>query len=451
MSNNDGPGFIDRNYGKEGVAAIPAQEPWNPDVDTLQVFPAACAPDGSMAFYGYNPLDDVDRAHGLFTRLKADGQWDSATGHVPVSTGQSGPLPTRVYDFTSMIHAQVDGEASYLTASRVWYEDDPEILYLHVAIGRYQAEDFKPVVGFGDDGIALPEPPRSTRGHSKRTAIPKLPAWTERQGPEFNAVDYRDTPKLGVIDGTIRVIFGGYCSDDTTRRNTWCALLDAKTGKPVSGLGPESKDSQYRLSLIDDESTTLYQAEFLSDGRFLLLSSTESGMYVHRFLANALPDETFANGRGYIELPGSGIKAGMAVNNERIVISRGGQITPIGQSAELYCYTLDGEVDNDFSCPSLSVEGHSLTLDRLSFDSQGRLVLAGQIYYPDGPRILSKMQVVRLLSTGKPDLTFGQGGYSPANYYQLASNGLYLDDQGIRVLTLMPSERVYEHMVKLYS
>jgi len=454
MNNNRRPGFIDPSYGKKGLAEIPAQEPWNSDAYTLQVFPAACAPDGSMAFYGYDPAPGPRPKHGLFTRLNADGRWDSATGHVPVSTGQTGPLPEEVYDFTSMIHAVVDGEASYLTASRVWYVDDPEHLYLHVAVGRYRAEDFKPAVGFGNDGITLPEPPRSTRGDSKPTAIPKLLARINHQERELNAVDYRDTPKLGLVNGTIRVIFGGeHHSVDASKKHTWCALLDAKTGKPVNGLGPEGKDSQYKLSLKDNESTTLYQAEFLSDGGFLLLSSTDEKMYLHRFLPNALPDKTFANGQGYIVLPDGGTNAGMAVKNDRIVISRGGRILPLGQPTELYCYTLAGEKDNNFRCPSLSVEGHSLVLDHLSFDSQGRLVLAGQFYYLEEPWIVSKMQVVRLLSTGELDVTFGNDGYSPGNYYQVGSNGLHLDDQGIRVLTLMPVGfgPFYEQMVKFYS
>jgi len=445
MSENNGPGFIDPNYGENGLAAIPAPG-LDPAVYTLQVFPAACAPDGSMAFYGYAP--GPTPKYGWFTRLNADGQWDSATGHVPVSTEQAKPLPEYVYNFASMIHAVVDGAECYLTASRVLYVDDPDVAYLHVAIGRYDAEDFKPSVDFGDDGIALPKPSWQTSGHSRPIESQKLRAKIPHSKQELNAVDYRDTPKLGVIDDTIRVIFGGaYDNADTTKENTWCALLDAKTGEPVSGLGPEGKESQYRLTLIDDESTTLYHAEFLSDGGGLLLSSTDRKMYLHRFLPNALPDKTFANGQGYIVLPSGGHKAGMAVNDHKIVVSRSGNL---GEAAtELYCYTLAGEEETTFR-RSLSVPGHTLILDHLSFDSQDRLVLAGQ---RNSAAAESGMQVVRLLTNGELDADFGQGGYSPVNEYQAASNGLYLNDQGVRVLTLMPVGfgPFYEQMVKFYS
>jgi len=439
MSENNGPGFIDPSYGKEGLAAIPAPG-LDPNVTTLQVSSAACAPDGSMAFYGYNL--GAERMPGWFTRLDADGQWDLATGHVPVSTGQTEPHPEYLYAFTSMIYAVVDGEASYITASRVSYLDASGTEHHQVAIGRYQAEDFKPAVEFGDDGIALPEPFRSTRGDSMRRV----------QEREPKATDYRNTPKLGVIDGKIRVIFGGERrSTGSSKKHTWCALLDAKTGKPEIGLGPEGKDSQYRLSLIDDESTTLYHAEFLSEGGFLLLSSANGKIYLHRFLPNAMPDKGFASGQGYIVLSNGWTRAGMAVNDRYIVVSRGGSLNdPIGQPNEVYCYTLSGEEDSTFR-HSPSVKGHTLILDHLSFDSQGRLVLAGQIYYLEQQWIKSKMQVVRYLSNGELDVDFGNKGYSPVNEYQVGSNGLYLDDQGIRVLTLMPNEPFYEQMVKLYS
>lgn len=454
MSNNGRAGSIDLSYGNNGVAPIPAQEPFNPDAYTLQVYPSASAPDGSMAFYGYNT--GSKNPPGLFTRLNAEGCWDSATGHVPASTGQTGPLPEYVYDFTAMTHALVDGKGSYITAARVWYVDDPENLYLHVAIGRYQAEDFKPSAGFGDDGIALPEPPGLSREHSRRTAFPALWSQIKHQGRKVKGGDYRDTPKLGLIDGTIRVIFGGgHYTADTDVENTWCALLDVKTGKPVKGLGLEGRDSQHKLALIDGESVTIYQAVFFDDGGFLLLSEVDDRIYLHRFLANALPDKTFANGKGYIELPGKGHKAGMAVKNNTIVVSRSQLSFEIDLPTELYCYTLAGEQDPTFR-RTLRVVGHTLSLDHLSFDSQGRLVLAGQSYFSEeeNPQLQSTMQVVRLLSTGEPDFTFGEGGYAPTDRYRYATNGLYLDDQGIRVLTLMPvtlDDSLYEYMIRLNS
>lgn len=454
MNNDRRPGFIDRSYGKSGVAVIPPQAPWNPDAYSLQVYPAANAPDGSMVFYGYNP-GQYDPP-GLFTRLDTEGCWDSATGHVPVSIGQNGPLPENVFYFTAMTHALVDGKSSYITASNVWYVDDPDNLYSHVAIGRYQAEDFAPSAGFGDDGIALPEPPRTTCRNSKRTAIAKLLAQMSGQARGLNGLDYRNTPKLGVINDTIRVIFKGqYFNADTEEENTWCALLDVRTGEPVKGLGLEGQDSQHKLALIDGESMTLYQTVFFDDGGFLLLSEASEIMYLHRFLPNALPDETFANGKGYIELPGRGLKAGMAVNNNTIVVSRSGTLFPIGQGTELYSFTLTGEVDPSFT-RTLRVEGHSLVLDHLSFDSQERLVLAGQSYFSEenNQYLQSAMQVLRLRSTGEPDDTFGKDGYAPSDHYRYATNGLYLNDSGIRVLTLMPVTEgagFYEYMVRLNS
>ncbi|MNH21010.1 hypothetical protein D3C79_808010 [compost metagenome] len=164
-----------------------------------------------------------------------------------------------------------------------------------------------------------------------------------------------------------------------------------------------------------------------------------------------MPDKGFASGQGYIVLSNGWTRAGMAVNDRYIVVSRGGSLNdPIGQPNEVYCYTLSGEEDSTFR-HSPSVKGHTLILDHLSFDSQGRLVLAGQIYYLEQQWIKSKMQVVRYLSNGELDVDFGNKGYSPVNEYQVGSNGLYLDDQGIRVLTLMPNEPFYEQMVKLYS
>ncbi|MNJ61741.1 hypothetical protein D3C77_575460 [compost metagenome] len=139
----------------------------------------------------------------------------------------------------------------------------------------------------------------------------------------------------------------------------------------------------------------------------------------------------------------------MAVKNGKIVISRSGRILPIGQSTELYCYTLDGEEEPTFR-RSLSVAGHTLVLDHLAFDSEGRLVLAGNRYSAIDA---SGMQVVRLLSNGELDGGFGQDGYSPVNGDQAAGNGLYLDDVSIRVLTLKPVNLgpYYEYMVRLKS
>lgn len=442
------PGHLDPDYGREGIAPVPAKG-LSPDTHTLQVFPADAQPGFGTAFYGLNP-NDPDQSHGLFTRLNEDGSWDAATGHVPVT-----PLPTPIpewnYGYTTMLHAPLDGKPRFLTTAQIPYINDNNEVSVHLAIGSYD-QAFQPTVGFGENGISLPPPywPDQPRR--------LLPSPLARQAPkalEPRAVTYRGT-QVGLSGDKVKAIFeGDFFGWDHETSFTWCLQFDPATGEPASGLGVDGTQSLWALPLRNGQRLSPIRASFLNDGGFLLLARAGNSAFLQRFNANATLDPSFADGVGYVELPIRSGLFGMAVQDDQVVISSPARISLSGPSPTfLHGFTLGGQpvAEFTFELGPPDQEG-SMILDHAQFDPQGRLVLTGQRVFKISldPQLQSEARVARLLKNGELDASFGEAGFTPAHSLLWAVNDLYVSAANIDVLAVHPvsqSSSFYEVMAR---
>lgn len=448
------PGTLDPLYGQGGTAPIPATPCFDPQVSTLQVYPATAGSDGSIACCGYDP-DDVDGTRPLFTRLLPDGRWDAATGHVPPpDMGEPHPVENLHY-FEAMLGFGEGERASYLAVSRPYHFFDNGDIALHVAVARLTAR-FEPWPGFGDNGIALPAPvaPPST---VRCGPPPGIAALRQRTTPR--GIDYRAGPKIGYANGALRVIFSGayYAADGQQTEHTYLTLLDPDSGGPLPGLGPDARQSLWALPTLGGTAVTPYRAAFFSDGSFVLLGQAGTRFYLLRCDARGLLDPAFAGGLGYRELEPRGGGFGLAAAEDgRVWVSSIGPLSTTRFATLVYGFTATGEPDPGFNGGEalvLQAAVGNLRLDQLQLDAQQRLVLAGARIFTGGddPYAYQRLRVVRLLPNGEVDNTFGDQGFFPENDYLAGANDLYVDGDSIRILSLLPFGRgaFYEVVAKL--
>lgn len=440
-------GQLDPEYGNNGAAPIPATPPRDPDTETLQTLTQCVGANGISAFCGYL-ADEPSDENPLFTRLLANGEWDEVTGHVaPAPTGDPNE-PDSLLSFKALNSVEIDSETNYLTVSAPVYFNYEKGTYLeYFAVGRFD-EHFRPVPGFGNRGFAYPHPGapweilsnkilRSTGSHYTYTRA--LLYWTKRP--------------IALINHTIRVIYPQFISDidDNESTSTWITLLSPETGQWVTGLGNNRDKHQLPLTDTQGKPLELHRAVFLADGSFLLLARTQdtSSVVLRRYFDNGLPDEAFANGEGEVVFPSSYSKRyGMDVKNARIVVSEGTQYD-LTEPSTIYCYHLDGSIDHSFNAGEALRLGRGLKLDHAQFDAQGRIVLAGTQYLPPPD---SALNVLRLNPDGELDKTFGRGGFYNGGPYYIAANDLFVTDNKIHVLSLLPLTGLapfYEVMLKI--
>ncbi|WP_442109114.1 delta-60 repeat domain-containing protein [Pseudomonas sp. NUPR-001] len=440
-------GQLDPEYGNNGAAPIPATPPRNPDTETLQTLTQCVDANGVSAFCGYL-ADEPSDENPLFTRLLANGEWDEVTGHVPPEPTGDPNEPDGLFAFKTLNSVEIGSETNYLTVSAPVYFNYKKGTYLeYFAVGRFD-EDFRAVPDFGYRGFAYPHPGapweilsnkmlRSQCSHYSSTRA--LLYWTRRP--------------IALINNTIRVIYPQFISDidDNESTSTWIALLSPQTGQLAAGLG--NNRDKYQMPLTDawGEPLELHRAVFLNDGGFLLLARTQDtrNVVLRRYFDNGLPDETFANGEGQVVLPSSYSKRyGMGVKNNRVIVSEGTQYD-VDEPSTVYCYRLDGSIDETFNAGEALRLGSGLKLDHAQFDAQGRIVLAGTQYLPPPD---SALNVVRLLPSGELDETFGEGGFYDGAPYYAAANDLFVTDNKIHVLSLFPVQGAapfYEVMLKI--
>ncbi|MEN5302322.1 delta-60 repeat domain-containing protein [Pseudomonas sp. TWI628] len=431
-------GDLDLTYGDQGdgLARIPPLGNLDPDVYTLLIGPSAWANEGSAALYGYNP-DDPTQENKVFTRIHADGRWDRATGHVPISKNQNDPMPLNFDNFATLCHTTGNAEGGLLTAGYAYYFEDDN-LYQEIVVGRY-TQHFLPWPGFADDGIATTRPVTRRAGQLLARNL------------NAKASDYRSAPKMALAAGLIRVVFNAKTetADGELIEETLCVTLDPGSGIMVNALGPGLDRSRWALPTFQDKTLDPYRAVFLNDGGFFLLAAAGTSMYLLRFKANAELETSFA-GVGFIELPLRHRQFGLAIKDELIVVSSGATFNiSVPSETELYGFNFEGHQDERFR-RTLKLPDGNLSLVHIAFDEQGRLVLAGQRYYRAGsdPQIHAELRLARLLVDGTMDLSFGKDGFSDRNDYLWASNGMHVNTQGIRVLTLMPvGDRPFYEMI----
>lgn len=427
MKTLDHPGALDTSYAGEGQAPVPGQNPQHPD-RLLQVMSATAGGDGSILCCGYS-YGDLGRP--VFVQLDSQGHFASDLGHVDIPSMCQPPAATfGLNQFIELVHLGRPHEDDTLALSLPIQVTD-DYLYSSLAIGRYTRQ-LKPKAGFGDNGIqfvahsSAPDAP-----HPLKRACADIKPWRRAHRRDFtHAVTPLDLPRAALIDDTLKVIYRETASDafGSVIASTYLAHFDADSGRLL----------QCHRIVVDEQSPLLYDAAFLEDGRILLLGQVGPTAYLTRLASDGTIDQTFGM-QGLVEVPGGGY-LGMATSGQSIVVTQAPPWQPAGYASTVYHYTSEGQFDPDFNGGTPlkvapSTPASTLRLYRAAFDGQGNIVLAGAQGKADSGVIESSLCVVRLRASGTLDTGFGDGGYALGPDGMISGDGLYVHQDGIRLLT----------------
>lgn len=420
------PGSLDTRYEGKGQAPIPGHNSAYPDC-LFQVMNATALVDGSVLSYGHS-YGDPERP--VFVQLDSQGRFVSELGHVEVPSMYEPPALTfALNQFVELVHLGAAHEGDTLALSLPFQAAD-DCIYSSLAIGRYTAT-LKPKKGFGDNGIQfVPHSSASDAPHGLKRAAPdvKPPRRARRQDFTY-AITPLDLPRAALIDKTLKVIYRETASDTfgLVSASTYLAHFEADSGKPLEC---------YRI-VIEGQAPLLYDAAFLQNGKALLLGQVGNTAYLARLTSKGVIDQTFGT-QGLVELPDPGY-LGLATDGQRIVVTHAPPWQPAGYASTVYQYTSEGQFDPDFNggtplkvAPSAPAD--TLRLYRAAFDGQGNIVLAGAQGKIDSG-IKSSLCVVRLRASGTLDTGFGDGGYALGPDGLISGDGLYVHQDGIRLLT----------------
>ncbi|MFJ9990319.1 hypothetical protein ACIQSO_06240 [Pseudomonas putida] len=437
-------GTPDHDYGTQGVADIPPEPPYNPDVTSLQVGPSTLDVKGRLVVFGRNPADS---SPGLLTRLNADGQWDENTGHVVVDAAN---LPDEALDFKGLVGATINGQQTYFAVGVPTYFDAGFKRFLNfIGISRFD-EGFQPVRSFGDNGHALPDPGKGWQTGDAGRAKP------QREKDSTKALLYSEERPLAFANGLLRVIFPYTVGDvDGEHPESWLAVFNPVTGDLAPELG-EARD-RGMLPLTDKGGSPLrvLRAHFFADGSFLVLAENASQrVIVRRYDRHAIADERFNDGQGQRELFDfqGGMRLGMFARNGRIAVSQGVEFQ-LQQPTTVFVLTESGTNDTTFNRGqplTLGSVGHGLALGELHIDDQDRIVLGGALLTATNA---GRMHVYRLTRSGEFDSTFGNEGLFDGGPDFRTANKVFASEHGIHILTLFPPSGGYflERMLKLHG
>lgn len=431
-------GTIDTSYGANGSADIPAEHPHDPDNVSLQVEPSISDGNGNLVFFGYNP-GDSDR--GLFTRILVNGQWDSATGHVPIAVADNPHLPDESLRFRSLLTVTVDGRPTYYAAGSPTYFDYEQGRFLnYLGISRFD-QDFQPVKAFGEDGHALPEPGQPWEMSRRTVNRP-------------NAAFYSAENPLAMSAGLLRTIFPYTVGDeDDEVTHSWLATLHPNTGELVEALGEQRNRSTLPLSDRGVMPLKVLRAHFFEDGGFVVLAHRgDDHVILRRYNAHGMPIDEFGDQgqRDLFPYQGS-MRLGMDYRNGRIVVSRAMEMQ-LTEPTTVYAFTDDGDNDpafNNGQPVTLSRDDKGLALGQLVIDEHDRIVLGGAHLTAVN---VGELNVFRLTRAGLLDPEFGNGGLFEGGSDFRTANKLFLNQDGIRILTLFPTEGYFlERVLKLHN
>ncbi|WP_411384382.1 hypothetical protein ACK3BK_12050 [Pseudomonas sp. L7] len=437
-------GTPDHAYGTQGVANIPHEPPYNPDMASLQVGPSTLDAKGRLVVFGRNPADS---SPGLLTRLNADGHWDESTGHVVVDAAN---LPDEALDFKGLVGATINGQQTYFAVGVPTYFDAEFARFLNfIGISQFD-EGFQPVTSFGDNGHALPDPGEGwQKGDVSRAKMRRLKHST-------NALLSAEERPLAFANGLLRVIFPYTLGDaDTEHTESWLAVFNPMTGELAPELGEARDLGMLPLTNKAGFSLRVLRAHFFADGSFLVLAENATKRVIVRpYDRHAIADERFNDDQGQRELfafEGS-MRLGMFARNGRIAVSRGVEFQ-LQQPTTVFVLTESGTNDTTFNSGHplmLGSDGHGLALGELHIDDQGRILLGGALLTAIN---VGRLHVYRLTRSGEFDSAFGNEGLFDGGPDYRTANKVLASEHGIHILTLFPTSGPYflERVLKLHD
>lgn len=422
------PGSLDERYEGNGQAPIPGQ---NAD-RLLQVLNATASADGSILCCGHSYDDE---ARTVFVRLDPQGHFDSGLGHVDIQPMQAPPESSMgLYAFVVLIDLGAEHDNDLLALS-VPQTATVDHLYSSLAVGRFTSA-LVAKAGFGDTGIQfVPHTRQNATAPAHNAPDGVFEPWQKaRAQKSTHAISPLDLPKACLAGDQIHVVYREQQADasDNIEYATYLITLDARSGK-VGARHP---------IVIQGHAPLLHEVVFLDEARRLLVLGRVGEVdCLMRLTSSGALDPAFGNA-GLIEIPGTGY-LGLVATSDRIVVTRAPSLLPAGYASTVYQYTLEGQVDSRFNqgqplkvppYPSADGVAETLRLYHAAFDPQGALLLAGSQGRVT-TRVEERLCVVRLRASGARDEGFGDDGYALGPDEMINGNGLYVREDGIRLLT----------------
>ncbi|WP_409271529.1 hypothetical protein [Pseudomonas sp. KCJK9111] len=437
-------GTPDYDYGTQGVANIPPEPGYNPDVHSLQIGPSTLDDKGRLVVFGRNPSDT---SPGLLTRINADGHWDESTGHVVVDAEN---LPDEAVNYKGIIGATINGQQTYFAVGVPTYFDANYEQYLNfIGISRFD-EGFQPVTSFGDNGHALPDP--GEHWQTRDEGLEKK-RWVKHSTKALLSSEERP---LAFASGLLRAIFPYTLGNDQDERiESWLAVFNPVTGELAHELGEARNLGMCPLTDNAGESLRVLRAHFFADGSFLVLAETiNQRVIVRRYDRHAIADERFNGGQGQRDLFAfqGRMRPGMFARNGRIAVSRSVEYQT-QQPTTVFVLAESGMNDTTFNRGqplTLGSDGHGLALSELHIDAQDRIVLGGALLTAIN---VGRLHVYRLTRSGEFDSAFGNEGLFDGGPDFRTANKIFASGYGIHILTLFPTSGPYflERVLKLHN
>ena len=184
-----------------------------------------------------------------------------------------------------------------------------------------------------------------------------------------------------------------------------------------------------------------YAVRVQPDGRILVAGSSSNGVDLDfaliRLTQDGQLDPTF-NFNGIVTTQvgtDDDEIAAIAVQDDGYIVAAGYSMNSGSRDFALVRYTPDGQLDPSFGEGGIVLDGYGGGNDEitaLAVDPEGRLVIAGYATGTSGRAVIAG----RYLSSGAPDLSFGDNGQSLIGIGRDAlARGIDIDDQGRIILT----------------
>lgn len=195
-----------------------------------------------------------------------------------------------------------------------------------------------------------------------------------------------------------------------------------------------------------------------TDGKILVSNKADAGdPGITRLDANGSLDNTF--GTNGLANPGSGISGIFynyvkALNNGKILVAA--YINDIsGNTIEIMVYRLNsnGTTDPTFGVNgkfNYTLPGQVLEIQNLNLQSDGKIIVGGYSYDPTSSSGDRKLMLIRLLSNGSRDNTFGTQGVATMTPESgnIKATGVYLLNDDKLIFNYYNSDSLYSGLVK---
>ena len=349
-----------------------------------------------------------------------------------------------------------------------------------------QAQTLELDPGFGGNGYSL-----GTIGgnHNQFYAIQKTSGesficlGTEQKATDFYRAFLAKYTNTGILDNSFGTNGIVQFNDPASVHNSYYAMTLQSDGKILVGGSTRDMVTHERTSGIRRYNTdgtvdntfgnngfaaayipfmtpNISNISVQSDGKILLSHETIAGEAgITRMNANGSQDNTF--GSYGVSHPGSGINGIFysyvkALNDGKVLVAayirdNNGS----GNINEILVYRLnsDGTTDLTFGVNgkfSYTLAGKALAIQNLNLQSDGKIIVGGYNRDPNSTTPDIKLMLIRLLTNGSPDNTFGTQGVAnmaPEPGYIAATNVHVLNDDKL-IVSYDNNDSFYSGLVK---